>query len=230
MHLAVTKALNSDKRYIRVLGVCHKIVSAFSQNWKRKEELTKAQLNLGISEKSLVADCPTSWGSMFKMVGQILEQKEAIKLTLHGDRSASHLIPTWQDINVLESIDKALSPLHELTDILSGEQYVTVSAIRPMIYLIKVKILHVETTDTDLTKSLKQQIIEDLCQRYTDKEFNELLDIASVLDPRFQVKYLEEVDDVLAVVKEEGASIIRETQVSHTSTDAADDSVPEQPK
>ena len=73
-----------------------------------------------------------------------------------------------------------------------------------MIYLIKVKILHVEITDTDLTKSLKQQIIEDLGQRYTDKEFNELLDIASVLDPRFQVKYLEEVDDVLAVVKEEG--------------------------
>ena len=166
---------------------------------------------------------------MFKMVGQILEQKEAIRLTLHGDRSASHLIPTWQDINVLESIDKALSPLHELTDILSGEQYVTVSAIKPMIYLIKVKVLHVENTDTDLTKSLKQQIIEDLGQRYTDKEFNELLDIASVLDPRFQVKYLEEVDDVLAVVKEEGASTVRETQVSHTSTDAVDDSVPEQP-
>ena len=41
---------------------------------------------------------------MGKMVGRILEQKEAIRLALHGDRS---LIPTWHDINVLESIDKA---------------------------------------------------------------------------------------------------------------------------
>ena len=89
-----------------------------------------------------------------------------------------------------------------------------------------------ETTDTDLTKSLKQQIVEDLGQHYTDKEFIEILDIASFLDPRFKVKYLEKVDDVLAVIKEEGASIVCETQVSHTSTDAADDSVmnvPEQP-
>ena len=90
--------------------------------------------------------------------------------------SAYHLIPTWQDIDVLESIDKALSPLHELTDILSGEQYVTVSAIRPMVQLIKTKILHVETTDTDLTKSLKQQINEDLGQCYMDKEVTGLLD------------------------------------------------------
>ena len=63
------------------------------------------------------------------MLGRILEQKEAIRLALSADRSASHLIPTWQDIDVLESVDRALSPLHELTDILSGEQYVTVSAI-----------------------------------------------------------------------------------------------------
>ena len=99
---------------------------------------------------------------MGKMMSRILEQKEAIRLALYANRSASHLIPMWQDIDVLESIGKALSPLHELTDILSGEQYVTVSAIRSMVRLIKTKTLHVETTDTDLTKFLKQQINEDL--------------------------------------------------------------------
>ena len=173
---------------------------------------------------------------MGKMVSQILQQ-EAIRLVLYADRSAFHLIPTWQDIDVMESIDKAPSPLHELTDILSGEWYVTVSAIRPMVVrLIKTKILHVDTTDTDLTKSLKQQINEDLGQCYTDKEVTGLLDITSVLDPRFKVKYLEEVDEVLALVKEEGASIIHAThekRVSHTSSsDVTDDStmiVSEQP-
>ena len=118
LHLAVTKSLNGDQRCIRVLGVCHKIVSAFSQSWNRKQELIKAQINLGINQKSLVADCPTMWGKMGKMVS---EQKKAIRLALSVDRSASHLIPTWQDIDVLGSINKALSPLHELTDILCLE-------------------------------------------------------------------------------------------------------------
>ena len=69
-----------------------------------------------------------------------------------------------------------------------------------------------------------------------DNEVTGLLDITSVLDPRFKVKYLEEVDEVLALVKEEGASIVHATQekrVSHTSSsDATDDStmiVSEQP-
>ena len=223
LRLAVTKALNSDQRCTRVLGVCRKIVSAFSQSWNRKQELTKAQLNLHINQKSLVADCPTRWGPMDKMVGQILEQKEAIRLALSADRSASHLIPTWQDVDVLESIDKALNPLHELTDILSGEQYVTVSAIRPMVELIKTKILWIETNDTDLTKSLKRQINEDLGQCYKDEAVTRLLDITSVLDPRFKIKYLEKADEVLALVKEEGANIVRavqEKRITQTTNDA----------
>ena len=58
---------------------------------------------------------------MGKMVGRILEQKEAIRLAPSADRSAFHLISSWQDIDVVESIDKTVSPLHELTDILFGE-------------------------------------------------------------------------------------------------------------
>jgi len=213
LHLAITKALNGDQRCVRVLGICRKIVSAFSQSWKRKQELTKAQLNLGIDQKCLVSDCPTRWGSMGKMVSRILHQKEAIRLALSADWSTSHLTPTWQDIDVLESIDKALSPLHELTDALSGEKYVTVLAVIPIIELIKSKILKVDSAaDSQLTQSLKNLINDDLSQRYTDDKVISLLDITSVLDPRFKVQYVNKVDDVLARVKEEGANIVRQSQ------------------
>lgn len=55
---------------------------------------------------------------MSKMVSRILEQKEAIRLVLNPDRSTSHLVPTWQDLDVLQAIDSAISPLSSLTDIL----------------------------------------------------------------------------------------------------------------
>ena len=58
-------------------------------------------------------------------------------------------------IEVLKSIDSALSPLLSLTDILSGETYITVSAVIQMVQLIKIKLLKEEEIDTQLTRDLK---------------------------------------------------------------------------
>ena len=96
-------------------------------------------------------DCPTRWGSSAKMVSRILEQEEAIRVVLSTDRKTSHLVPTWQDIDVLQSIHQALSPLCNLTDILSGEDYVTVSAVIPLMDLINNNFLK-ETEEEDMVE------------------------------------------------------------------------------
>ena len=41
---------------------------------------------------------------MTKMVSRILEQKEAIHLVLSADRDTSNIVPTWQDLDVLQAI------------------------------------------------------------------------------------------------------------------------------
>ena len=75
--------LGSKEIYI---GVCRKIVTSFSHSWKKKNELTKAQVEKGLPEHSLVTDCPTRWGSQQKMVARILEQDAAIRQVLSEDR------------------------------------------------------------------------------------------------------------------------------------------------
>ena len=55
LHLSITKAVAHDHRCSRALGVCRKIVSAFSMSWKRKRDFTKSQINLGLPQHSLVA-------------------------------------------------------------------------------------------------------------------------------------------------------------------------------
>ena len=52
----------------------------------------------------------------------------------HSD--TSHLVPTWQDIEVLQALDTALAPLAELTDLLSGDQYITISCVKPLLHWI----------------------------------------------------------------------------------------------
>ena len=206
LHLAITKALKDDTRCTRALGVARKIVSSISSSWKRRREFTKAQINLGLQQHALITDCTTRWGSMAQMVKRILEQEEAIRVTLSSDRKTSHLVPTWQDIEVLQAIDKALSPLSSLTDILSADLYVTVSAVNPLLQLIEKKFLTEDSTDTQLTKDIKKRVKEDLITRYSryGDEIKTILKTATLLDPRFKAKYLNdmEVEDMKEYLRE----------------------------
>ena len=70
-------------------------------------------------------------------------------------RKTAHLVPTWQDNEVLQSIKGALDPLSFLTDILSGEEYVMMSAVIPLLYLIENEALTDSETDTPLTRDIK---------------------------------------------------------------------------
>ncbi len=84
------------------------------------------------------------------MVKRILEQEEAIRFVLGADRKTSHLIPTWQDVDVLQSIHQALSPVSSLTGLLSGEEYPTVSAVLPIVHLINNTLLKDTEEDSQL--------------------------------------------------------------------------------
>ena len=66
------------------------------------------------------------------IVDRVVEEEACIQQMLTIDRKYAHLIPTWQDLDVLETTKAALGQLDDFTDMLSGEQKVTVSAIKPV--------------------------------------------------------------------------------------------------
>ena len=174
---------------------------------------------------------------MAKMVSRILEQKEAIRLVLSADRSTSNIVPTWQDLDVLQAIDKAISPLSSLTDILSGEQYVTVSAVLPMLHILETDLLKVQETDTQLTKDIKHCIVADIKSRYTESKLAEniilMLQVASFLDPRFKTKYMEHLGEIELIsvkqkVLDECMSLTYEEATA--ATRSASEPVPPAPK
>ena len=116
-----------------------------------------------------------------------LEQEKAVRQVLSNDHKTAHIIATWQDIEVLESINKAFAPQADLTDIISGEDYVTISTVKPLLHQISTKALAEESDDTKLTSDIKERIRSE---KYSDSEVNMLLDLATVLDPRFKVDYI----------------------------------------
>ena len=103
-----------DRRVTRVLKVCQQVIATFSWSWKKKRDFAKAQHEKQLLLHSLIADCVTRWGSSLAMLEKITEQQEAIQIILASDRKVSHLIPTWQDFDVIDSIIATLGPWENL--------------------------------------------------------------------------------------------------------------------
>ena len=196
-------ALFNSTQSARAIGVTRKLITSFSHSWKKKRDLTKVQADLGIPHHSLIIDCQTRWGSLQKMISRVLEQEKALCQVLSIDRKTAHLVPTWQDLEVLESINKALAPLADFTDIFSGEKYVTFSALVPFLKHVTDDILCEDEEDTTLTVDIKQQIITYLqnnLNKYDNPELKKLLYTASFLDPRFKTEYIPK--DNIPAIKE----------------------------
>ncbi|KAK0137900.1 Rootletin [Merluccius polli] len=122
LHLAVSHGLDSDKdRTARVIGLCRSLVNIFHMSWIKKRDMRKAQAEANLPQHCLVLDVATRWGTKQKMVERVLEQLPAIRHVLVEDRKHGHLNPTWQDVSVLESINAAMKPLADFTDVLSGK-------------------------------------------------------------------------------------------------------------
>lgn len=114
-----------------------------------------------------------------------MEQAQAIKRVLAQDRSRRPLPQlTWQDISVLESVNKALKPVADFTDILSGEKYVTVSSLVPMLGHLEGVLERCEE-DTELTANLKRVVMEQMERRY-EEPTQRMLRKATFLDPRYR--------------------------------------------
>lgn len=95
-----------DERIDRAVGVCKKIVAAFSYSWKKRRDLGIVQEELGLPKHQLTTETPTRWGSRQKMIQRVLEQERAISRILMTDRKTRNLVLRWQDVEVLEAVNK----------------------------------------------------------------------------------------------------------------------------
>ena len=123
---------------------------------------------------------------MMMMISRILEQQQALTQVLSADKKLRHLIPTWQDMDVLESVSKSLGPMLDFTDALSGDEYVSVAFVKPVLQLFNTSLLEMQEEDTDLTKNIKTKMLDYLNEKCEDDDTQKLLDMASFLDAPVQ--------------------------------------------
>lgn len=76
---------------------------------------------------------------------------------LGSEKKSRHLVSTWQDIGVLESVNKAVKPPQDFTDALFAEAYISVSYIKllPVLHVFRSSLLQPEEEDAELVKKFK---------------------------------------------------------------------------
>jgi len=135
------------------------------------------------------------------MIERVMEQQDAIRMVLGQDRKVSHLVPSWQDFDVLQSVLNAVKGFKDLTDLLSSKKRVTFSAIKPLIEVID-KIVVPRDDDTDLNLEIRECIKSDLDNQYQSDEMSSLLDTCTFLDPRFKDKFTMEDETIMNLMDE----------------------------
>lgn len=103
----------------------------------------------------------------------------------------------------MESVQAAIGPLADFTDMLSGEEQVTLSAVRAVLHILRTEVLVNSSGDTMLTRDMKSSILAYMESKFSDSDLSELLDVASYLDPHFMTDYTGKA----------GLDIVRERQV-----------------
>ncbi|XP_058252538.1 E3 SUMO-protein ligase ZBED1-like [Hemibagrus wyckioides] len=153
---------------------------------------------MGTPENKLIQDVSTRWNSTFYMVTRLLEQRWPLTATLSGptvtQRVKQHLDLKTDQWALLEELAKALQAFESATVYLSGDSYVTVSALPPLVRWL-LKSTHT-IYDTGPVQAFQAAASEDTTARWsrevtvTDDNPNIPI-IAAALDPRFRkLKFL----------------------------------------
>ena len=129
------------------------------------------------------------------------------KVASYGLAKCAHLKPRWQDTEVMECIITSLSPVSDLTDILSAEERVTASCLRPLISHL-CEILSCKEGDADLKVDIQERIVEYMKAKYVVRK---LINISACLDPKFMLTYSndQEITFVQQKIVEEGKIIAK---------------------
>ena len=106
-----------------------------------------------------------------------LRNLESHRRVLGDDKDTLHLVPKWEDLDILECIDKAIRPLKEYTDIMSASKYVTVSALKPILHRLSTTELARQDGDLPLVVEIKEEVLIEKAQitlcRSFDGDLNE---------------------------------------------------------
>lgn len=151
------------------------------------DTLRKVQIESGVPEgcvQKMVLDVKTRWNSTFYMLQRFIEMVNIISpITLQHITAPA--MPTAIEINTIKQFIELLKPLEFVTRESSGDKYVTISKIIPMINCLMSQVSLLKPSE-DIIHDVHNKLNLELVKRFGKTQYVTQIAISTLLDPRFK--------------------------------------------
>ncbi|CAL4210066.1 unnamed protein product, partial [Meganyctiphanes norvegica] len=191
-NLMVQKGLEVA-RVVHIMGMAKNIVKFIKSSTVAYEKLKQYQVFLGLPKLNVLQEVCTRWNSCLNMLKRLVQIiLPVMSALLYCSRQ--DLIPPEEDIEDMKAIADFLEMFEGATQLVSGEKYATLNFVKPVLDQFNAY-LAPNDSDNPIIKDMKQVMLTDLVTRYQDQNVQKLLNIGTILDPRFRY-YASENEDL----------------------------------
>ncbi|CAH0563164.1 unnamed protein product [Brassicogethes aeneus] len=184
LNLSVNESLNNNEILNVILKKSRNLVTHFKHSILASQKLRDIQQKMNLQVLKVKQDVSTRWNSTLI----IIERLDNLKTPLTVALSELPRAPECLDASEWEVIFDCiplLTPIANMTTELSGEKYLTISIVIPLIRGLQSS-LRIYCPKTEVGEKLKKSLVEVIARRLGSIETNEILAKATLLDPRLK--------------------------------------------
>ncbi|XP_043535584.1 E3 SUMO-protein ligase ZBED1-like isoform X2 [Chiloscyllium plagiosum] len=195
---------------LRVLTRCKKLMESIFSSPSLRDKLSSSEPSLKVHSKMFL-NGNMKWYCTYSMLQSLQEHRHFLD-GLSESLQEKGLALKLDDWQVVREIVDILKPLAIATSTFTKERFSSLSLVKPVITSLLYKHLAASESDSELAHDIKQTICANLNQWYSDREVNQVLNLACALDPRFRgLDFLSQAERVetLHALKREASELAR---------------------
>lgn len=222
LNLTVNEAIKNNSHLSVILKKCRGIVGFFKHSSLANDQLRSIQKQMGLPMLKVKQDVATRWNSCYIMLVRLLEIKDPLCVAVANNSKAPDF-PDPHEWEIIADCVDMLKPANDLTVILSGEKYPTMSLIVPLIRCFQFSLNNL-IPKTEVGETLKTNLNNIIIRRLGQVETNEIVAKATFLDPGFKkvgFSLQENANDAEKWVAEEARQIYSAKMEAATTSSAA---------
>lgn len=184
LNLSVTDALSDNKKLSQILKKCRALVGHFKYSALASDKLRAVQQQMNLPILKVKQDVPTRWNSCFLMIQRLSQIKDPLCVAVTNLQKSPEFLDA-DEWKVLDDCIDVLKSANDLTNILSAENYPTISLIIPLIRGFQFTLKNVNT-QTEVGEILRKKLLDTVTRRLGTFELDKIVAKACFLDPRFK--------------------------------------------
>ncbi|GFN96119.1 Zinc finger bed domain-containing protein 4 [Plakobranchus ocellatus] len=186
LNRVVSDALASVSEFIRVHKKMSEASIYFYESIKAADALAAVQQQHSLPTNRLKQERPVLWTSTYAMMERLVEQYEAVNTVLCF-LGKDHMCLCDDEVELIKDVIQILKPFQAAVEELCTEPYTCVSKLIPIATLLQqVTAASMSAEDQGTQTDLKNALISQMQQHFSNLENNPLLATATLLDPRFK--------------------------------------------